>query len=106
VIATATALTAKSVKLGLDTVTHGKKVDRVISSGGGTNNSSIMSMLQETLKPTRVERIDKYGVASTAKEALFFAVMAHEFVNGVPTGMPSVTGASKAAMQGKLSLPS
>jgi anhydro-N-acetylmuramic acid kinase len=106
VIATATALTAESVRLGLDTVTHGKKVDRVIASGGGTKNNMMMSSLEDTLKPARVERIDKYGVGSTVKEALFFAVMAHEFVNGVPTGMPSVTGATKPAMQGKLSLPS
>jgi 1,6-anhydro-N-acetylmuramate kinase len=32
-------------------------------------------------------------------------VLAHEFANGVPTSMPAVTGARRAARLGQLALP-
>jgi anhydro-N-acetylmuramic acid kinase len=61
--------------------------------------------LADSFAPIRVEPIDGYGIESDVKEALCFAVLAHEFLNGVPTALPSVTGASRAAMLGKLCLP-
>jgi anhydro-N-acetylmuramic acid kinase len=40
-----------------------------------------------------------------AKEALCFAVLAHETVNGVPTNLPYVTGASARTVLGSISVP-
>ena len=45
------------------------------------------------------------GVDPDAKEALCFAVLAHETVNGVPTNLPSVTGASAQTILGSISVP-
>jgi anhydro-N-acetylmuramic acid kinase len=44
-------------------------------------------------------------VAPDAKEALCFAVLAHETVNGTPTNLPSVTGASARALLGVIGVP-
>jgi anhydro-N-acetylmuramic acid kinase len=106
VIATATALTADSVAASLAHLGSGDSIDRVIVSGGGTKNRTLMSLLAASLQPAIVESIDDHGIESSDKEALCFAVLAHELVNGTPTGMPSVTGASRPAMQGKICLPS
>ena len=105
-LATATALTARTVSDGAKPFLTDLSSTRVIVSGGGTKNSTLMSMLSEELDPATVEPIDAYGVGSTEKEALCFAVLAHELVNETATGLPSVTGASKPAMQGKICLPS
>ena len=114
VLATATALTAHSVAASLDTFKTSvdaapgpvDSIARVIVAGGGTMNQTLMSMLASCAAPAIVEPIDNYGIRSSDKEALCFAVLAHELLNGTPTGMPSVTGASRPAMQGKICLPS
>jgi anhydro-N-acetylmuramic acid kinase len=109
VLATATALTAHSVAAGIATFSASagtaEPVARVIVAGGGTMNETLMSMVAACVTPAVVEPIDEYGIRSSDKEALCFAVLAHELLNGTPTGMPSVTGASRPAMQGKICLP-
>ncbi len=109
VLATATALTARSVAEGVATFDDSsgstEPIARVIVAGGGTMNKTLMSMLAACVAPAILEPIDNHGIRSSDKEALCFAVLAHELLNGTPTGMPSVTGASRPAMQGKICLP-
>ncbi len=105
-LATAAELTAQTVayayqRFVLPTTT----VDRVIASGGGTQNEALMNRLRAAFDPVPVDRIDDHGIPSSAKEALCFAVLAHEYINGVPTNVPEVTGALRPARLGKLSLP-
>ncbi|MDX1531999.1 MAG: anhydro-N-acetylmuramic acid kinase, partial [Rhodothermales bacterium] len=105
-LATATALTARSVAHALERFVlprHG--LDVVIASGGGTHNAELMRQLGALLHPVPVRTTADYGVDPDAKEALCFAVLAHEFVNGAPTNLPAVTGAARPALLGKLSLP-
>jgi anhydro-N-acetylmuramic acid kinase len=64
-----------------------------------------MARLQTAFAPIPVRTATEYGVPSDAKEALCFAVLAHETVNGVPTNLPSVTGAREGTLLGKLCLP-
>ena len=104
VFATAAELTVRSIADAVDQFVTGAPIDRVIVSGGGTRNRYLMQRLGELLAPAAVELIDDHGIPAEAKEALCFAVLAHEFINGVPTGLPSVTGATRPAMLGKLSL--
>lgn len=101
VVATATALTARTVA---DAVRH-TGAARVITSGGGVHNPTLLAMLAGALAPIPVETTAAYGLDPDAKEAVLFAVLAHEWANGVRTGLPAVTGASGPAMQGSLTLP-
>lgn len=106
-LATSVELTARSVFDACERfVRHGeRRVTRVIASGGGTRNETLMNRLSELFKPAVVESIEHHGVPSQAKEAVCFAVLAHEFMNGEPANVPEITGASGRAMLGKLSLP-
>lgn len=107
-LATSVEFAVRTIKLGYDRFAAGGPgkqlaARRLIASGGGTKNGHLMRRLATAFAPVRVEKIEAHGIPSAAKEALCFAVLAHEFVNGVPTGIPSVTGSSAATLLGKLS---
>ncbi len=105
-LATATLLTAASVYQAYARyIRPGQSVERVIVSGGGVHNDTLMRMLADAFAPIPVESIAAHGVDPDAKEALCFAVLAHETAHGVPTSLPSVTGAERAAVLGSLSVP-
>ena len=103
-VATATRFTAETVKVAYEQFMKPLgKLALLLASGGGTLNGYLMEQLQDCFGEIPVQVTDNFGVPSEAKEALCFAVLAHEFLNGVSTNMPSVTGASGAAILGKLS---
>ena len=105
-LATATALTAQSVWRAYRDFVHGRHpLDTLIVSGGGRRNKTLMQMLRQCFAPIEVTTSDALGVDSDAKEALCFAVLAHETLNGHPTSLPGVTGASRATILGKICLP-
>ncbi len=105
-LATAADLTARSVAEALARfVAPRYPLDVVIASGGGVFNRHLLRRLADALAPVPVRTTADYGVDPGAKEALCFAVLAHEFVNGVPTNLPSVTGAARPALLGTLALP-
>ena len=103
-VATATAFTARSVAQAVARFVE-PAPDRVIASGGGVHNPTLMRMLADALAPVPLETTAQYGLDPDAKEAVLFALLAHEWANGVRTGLPAVTGASRAAFQGSLTLP-
>jgi anhydro-N-acetylmuramic acid kinase len=107
-LATATLLTAASVYQAYARhVRPHHPADVVFASGGGVHNAALMQMLENAFAPIPVRRtgdVDR-GVDPDVKEALLFAVLAHETANGVPTGLPNVTGARRAAIQGALYQP-
>jgi anhydro-N-acetylmuramic acid kinase len=106
-IATATLLTAASVyQAYAQHVRTDQPIDRVIASGGGVHNDALMRMLRDAFAPIPVRTTSDYGVDADAKEALCFAVLAHETVNGVPANLPSATGASNRTLLGSISVPS
>jgi len=105
-MATATLLTAASVyQAYAQHLRTDQPVERVLVSGGGVHNDTLLAMLEEAFAPIPVASIAAHGVDPDAKEALCFAVLAHETVNGVPTSLPSVTGAKRAAVLGSVSVP-
>ncbi len=108
IIATATALTAQSIAQAIERfVLPNKrgKYARLIVSGGGTNNRTLMKMLHAEMKKLglMIRQSDKYGVPSQAKEALAFALLAYQTWQQQPGNVPSATGASKPAVLGKIS---
>ena len=82
-----------------------KGVQKLLREGGGMHNPFLIGKLTDYFDPVPVRTVEDYGVNSDAKEALCFAVLAHEAINGVPTSMPSVTGAFRATLLGKICVP-
>lgn len=105
-LATATVLTALSVYQAYARFVRDRHpLDVLIVSGGGKHNDFLMDRLAAAFSPIPVRPVDAYGLDADAKEALCFAVLAHETLNGVPTSLPSVTGATRPALLGKICLP-
>lgn len=105
-MATATALTARSVHYAYEQFVEEKHpFDTLIVSGGGVWNRALMEMLQEAFSGVEVRTSSHYGIDSDAKEALCSAVFAHETVNGQPVNLPAVTGAERATLLGKVCVP-
>jgi anhydro-N-acetylmuramic acid kinase len=108
VVATATALTARSIADAVDRFVLRKTKDsfqELILSGGGAKNATLVAMLRENLAPRgiAVRFSDEFGLPSEAKEAIAFAVLAHETWHRRPSNIPSATGAKRPAILGKIS---
>ena len=101
VVATVTRLTARSIAHSVP-----RDCARVIASGGGVHNSTLMEMIKEELASaglaSRIERSDAYGLPADAKEAAAFAILAFEALRGRPNSLPSSTGAAHPAILGKI----
>jgi anhydro-N-acetylmuramic acid kinase len=112
VIATATALTARSIadavqrfvvpRFGLRRQPTSRQM---IVSGGGAKNSTLMAMLRDAMAPLAISLhfSDEFGLPAEAKEAVAFALLAHETWHRRPSNVPSATGAKRAAILGKIS---
>jgi anhydro-N-acetylmuramic acid kinase len=114
VVATATALTAKSITDVLrrfvvkqSKLARKKSFHEMILSGGGAKNSTLIAMLTDELKPLglQLQFSDEFGLPSAAKEDVAFAVLAHETWHRRSSNIPSATGAKHAAVLGKISYP-
>ena len=107
IVATATALTAKSIADALRRFVvrrTGTYRDFVVS-GGGANNPTLMAMLANELQPLglQIRSSDEFGLPSEAKEAAAFALLAFQTWNRKPSNLPSATGADRPAILGKIS---
>ncbi|WP_228350546.1 anhydro-N-acetylmuramic acid kinase [Rhodocaloribacter litoris] len=105
-MATAVALTARSIEQAyLRFVAPRHRLDVLLVGGGGVHNTCLMQHLETRFAPVPVRSVAAAGIDPDAKEALCFAVLAHETVNGVPTNLPAVTGAARPTLLGKICLP-
>jgi anhydro-N-acetylmuramic acid kinase len=107
IVATATALTARSISDALRhfVLMRRGKFAEFIASGGGANNPTLLAMLANGLKPLglQIRSSDEFGVPSQAKEAMAFALLAYQTWHRQPSNIPSATGASRPATLGKIS---
>jgi len=117
VMATATALTARSIADAVQrfvsprfvvprTAARRKEAGRqMIVSGGGAKNPTLMTMLRDAITPLGIglHFSDEFGLPAEAKEAVAFALLAHETWHRRPSNVPSATGAKRAAILGKIS---
>jgi anhydro-N-acetylmuramic acid kinase len=101
-IATATALTSATIALGIHRFS-GVKSGELIVSGGGAHNPRIMAHLAAFLPDFAIANSADYGIDIDAKEAIAFAMLAHETWRRRPANLPSATGARHAAVLGKIS---
>src|ERR1700681_4915543 len=112
VVATATALTARSIADAVERFVLPKFAGRrnradhqMIVSGGGSKNPTLMGMLRDEITPMgiSVHFSDEFGLPAEAKEAVAFALLAHETWHRRPSNVRSATGAKRAAILGKIS---
>jgi anhydro-N-acetylmuramic acid kinase len=107
VVATATALTARSIADGLRRFVLPRRGSfrEFVASGGGTNNPTLLAMLANELRPLHltIRASDEFGLPSEAKEAAAFAVLACETWNRRASNIPSATGAKRPTILGKIS---
>lgn len=101
VMATAAAWTARSVADAIQAFVPGNPTTMWVS-GGGVHNRAMLNGLRSRLPGLTIESLAAAGFDPNAKEAVCFALLAHEALNGVATGMLSVTGASSRAFSGKI----
>lgn len=96
--------TAKAVPSRKQPITGAALSDYVIS-GGGAKNRTLVNMLRMELAPLglTLRSSDEFGVPSAAKEAVAFALLAYETWHRRPSNIPSATGASRPAILGKIS---
>ena len=99
-IATATVLTAATVAMAVRPLA-GDGADLIVS-GGGAHNPQIMGHLAAFLPEVAMATSADYGVDVDAKEAIAFAVLAHETWRGRPSNLPSATGARRAVVLGDI----
>ena len=73
----------------------------MIASGGGVHNRWLMRRLRELLPDFKLSTSADHGIDPDAKEAIAFALLAHEFVMSRPGNLPSATGARRAVLLGR-----
>jgi anhydro-N-acetylmuramic acid kinase len=76
--------------------------DEVLVNGGGCRNPVLMRMIADDLPGIPVRATDAVGFDGDAKEAMAFALIAHDSLGGLSTNVPGATGASRAVVLGKL----
>lgn len=102
-VATATALTARSIADAYRRFLP-RTPDEVVVSGGGAYNPTLMTMLDDAVDAD-VRTVEEYGIGADAKEAVAFALLAATAMDNVPNNVPGATGASRPVVMGKRCLP-
>lgn len=102
-IATATALTAAAVAVGIERFVRPRmRTDELIVSGGGAHNPRMMAQLAAFLPGMAVATSGEFGIDVDAKEAVAFAVLAYETWHRRPANLPSATGARRPVVLGNI----
>lgn len=102
-IATVTAFTAKSIAYNYRCFVFPKlNIEEVILGGGGSYNDTLVRMIQSYLPESKVLIQEDLGYSSDAKEAVAFAVLANEAVNGNPGNVIGATGAKERVVLGNI----
>jgi anhydro-N-acetylmuramic acid kinase len=113
VVASATALTARSIADAARRLLPRRRNARkpafseMVVSGGGAKNVKLMAILSGEMDRLglRLRFSDEFGLPSEAKEAVAFAILAHETWHRRPSNIPSATGAKRPVVLGKISYP-
>jgi len=107
IVATATALTADSIRLACEKFLKPRLTSAptdFVLSGGGTENSTLLTMLRERLLPLRykISLSDDFAMPSQSKEAAAFALLAWLTWHQRTGNLPTATGAARPAILGKI----
>ena len=102
-IATATAFTASAISENIQRfIIKRGDLTEVIVGGGGVKNPVLMARISELLSPVSVKPFEAVGHESRAIEAMTFALLAYQTFHLQPTNIPTVTGARRPVLLGKI----
>lgn len=116
-IATATALTARSIARACRRFLPGCRIlpagrakkcqffGTMIVVGGGARNPTLMAMLAAEMPGLAVRPVSSLGIPDQAKEAMSFALLAAARLDETPANVPQATGAHRPAVLGQLVCP-
>ncbi len=105
VLATATALTARSIGEAVRGLSKKDSYHDLFVSGGGTRNLTLMKMIRGEVAELGLDVLptDAAGLPSQAKEAVAFAVLAYQTWHRQASNLPAATGAEREVVLGKVS---
>jgi anhydro-N-acetylmuramic acid kinase len=105
ILATATALTARSIGMVVRRLSKQEGYHDLFVSGGGTRNLTLMEMIRKEVEELGIEvsTTDAVGVPSASKEAIAFAVLAYQTWHREAGNVPGATGAERGVILGKVS---
>lgn len=104
-LATACALTARTIAVGLALGPQPRTPWEVVVAGGGLRNPTLMRMLAAAAPQCRFRSSADFGIAPQAKEALAFALLGDRTFHQLPANLPAATGAHRPAILGQIAYP-
>lgn len=99
-VATLTALTARSIGEAYRRWVIRRGVDEVFVAGGGARNPSLLRRIEAELDPIPVRSLAALGMDPDAREAAAFALLAWAHLRAIPANEPSATGATAPRVLG------
>ena len=102
-LATATAYTAAAIELNYRRFVFPRcPAKEIIASGGGAHNKTLLRAIAQRLPECTVRTQEDLGWDSDSKEAVAFAVLAHETMRSRPSNVPGATGARHPVILGSI----
>jgi anhydro-N-acetylmuramic acid kinase len=102
-ITTLTLFTVKSISVEFNRESEKySKVKTMYMSGGGSNNNFIVENLRKELSDINIKILSEKSITADNKEAFGFAYLGYLFIRRIPGNVPSVTGAKKESVLGKI----
>jgi anhydro-N-acetylmuramic acid kinase len=109
IVANVTALTANVIADQYQRFVLPHGLDEILVAGGGVHNVALMQQMTASL-PVPVLRLEdskfaEYGFDSATREAAAFGLLGYYAFRGWRNTLPHTTGASRAVIAGRLTLP-
>ena len=80
-------------------------ISRLILSGEGLRNRTLMRNVKTGIKDAVVRKTDRYGIACNVVDPLSACILGSEAILGNPTNIPSATGAKRQVTVGRITMP-
>jgi anhydro-N-acetylmuramic acid kinase len=80
----------------------GRRPDRALLSGGGVRNGLLWHLLEQQLGGVPLDRTDRFGMPPDVCKAAATGILAALTLDGVPSNVPSATGAAGSRLLGSL----
>ena len=101
IIASAVALTARSIGMAFQRFIP-EPVEEIVISGGGAKNPTLVAAIAQSVAPIQVRLFDDVFFDGEAKEAVAFALLGYLHLRGRAGNVPSATGARGPRILGSL----